>query len=411
MNLTKLIFSLKINLKSSKEKCILYFLIISLFFLVVNIVSSAKFSIEKFNDKYVNSDFEYKLLAVNVNDESKRLEIINTIYNLKIPQITKIFKSNMELLAGADIHESTLDINGVIDIYGVYDGVDYEVNYGRKIKNKYEIVCPSTFSPRSYNNEKFFQIQNIINNYVDLSYKQYIVQNSNAEVYKEYNEKVKLVGTYDINEQLTSYNTCYVSTTLFEEIINNRETVYVNESEIVNPHRDLSILLLIDDYNNMNEIQQVLLNNNITSVPYYVLDNDLVQMMQTILKYVTTIVIIVSALCIYKFIKNNFIENKQNIALYKLLGYDNKFIRNVLVIQYILLTICSFIFSTLLTILVKYIVRYILNFYPTFKVLSIYLLFNNTITLFLFSICLLIVIIFLFFIRTKKDSILFLLNE
>ena len=411
MNLTKLIFSLKVNLKSSKVKYILYVLIISLFFLIVNIVSSAKFSIEKFNDKYVNSDFEYKLLAVNVNDESKRLEVINTISNLKIPEITKIFKSNMELLTGANIHESTLDINGVIDIYGVYKGINYEVDYGRKIKNKYEIICPSTFSPRGSNSEKIFQIQNIIGNDIDLSYNQYIVQNGKAEVYKGHNEKVKLVGTYDINEQLTSYNTCYISTALFEEIIRNRETMYANESEIVNPNRDLAILLLIDDYNNMAKVQQELLNNNITSVPYYVLDDDLVQMMQTILKYVTIIVTVVSILCIYKFIKNNFIENKQNIALYKLIGYDNKFIRNVFVIQYILLTILSFIFSFLLTILVKYIAVYILNFYPTFKVLSIYLLFNNTIILFLFSIFLLVVIIFLFFIRIKRYSVLFLLNE
>lgn len=180
---------------------------------------------------------------------------------------------------------------------------------------------------------------------------------------------------------------------------------------MVNPHRDLSILLLIDNYNNMGKVQQELLDNGIASGPYYVLDDDLVQMMQTIVKYVTTIVIVVSVICIYKFIKNNFIENKQNIALYKLLGYDNKFIRGVFIIQYILLTICPLVVSIVLTILVKYIVKYILNFYPTFKVLNIYLLFDNTMVLFISSVCLLVIIIFLFFIRSKKNAVLFLLNE
>ncbi len=411
MNFKKIIFLLKVNLKSSKTKSILYTLILALFFLIVTIVSSAEFSIEKFNDKYVNSDFKYKLLTVDVTDESKRLEVINTISNLKIPEITKIFKSNMELLTGANIHESTLDINGVIDIYGVYKGINYEVDYGRKIKNKYEIVCPSTFSPRGSNSEKFFQIQNIIGNDIDLSYNQYIVQNGKAEVYKDHNEKVKLVGTYDINEQLTSYNTCYISTALFEEIIHNRETMYANESEIVNPHRDLAILLLIDDYNNINKVKQKLLENGINSQPYWELENDLVEFIQKIVKYVTTIVMIISAICIYKFIKNIFIENKQNIALYKLIGYNNKLIGELFIIQYILLTICSIVISTLLAFLVKYLVTYIFTFYPMFSVMDIYIFMDNTIILFIGSIFLIIIIMLLFFIGSRKNSVLSLLNK
>lgn len=411
MNFKKIIFLLKVNLKSSKTKSILYTLILALFFLIVTIVSSAEFSIEKFNDKYVNSDFEYKLLTVDVTDESKRLEVINTISNLKIPEITKIFKSNMELLTGANIHESTLDINGVINIYGAYKGINYEVDYGRKIKNKYEIVCPSTFSPLGSNSEKFFQIQNIIGNDIDLSYNQYIVQNGKAEVYKEHNEKVKLVGTYDINEQLTSYNTCYISTALFEEIIHNRENMYVNESEIVSPHRDLAILLLIDDYNNINRVKQKLLENGINSQPYWELENDLVEFIQKIVKYVTTIVMIISAICIYKFIKNIFIENKQNIALYKLIGYNNKLIGELFIIQYILLTICSIVISTLLAFLVKYLVTYIFTFYPMFSVMDIYIFMDNTIILFIGSIFLIIIIMLLFFIGSRKNSVLSLLNK
>ena len=411
MNFKKIIFLLKVNLKSSKTKSILYTLILALFFLIVTIVSSAEFSIEKFNDKYVNSDFEYKLLTVDVTDESKRLEVINTISNLKIPEITKIFKSNMELLTGANIHESTLDINGVINIYGAYKGINYEVDYGRNIKNKYEIVCPSTFSPLGSNSEKFFQIQNIIGNDIDLSYNQYIVQNGKAEVYKEHNEKVKLVGTYDINEQLTSYNTCYISTALFEEIIHNRENMYVNESEIVSPHRDLAILLLIDDYNNINRVKQKLLENGINSQPYWELENDLVEFIQKIVKYVTTIVMIISAICIYKFIKNIFIENKQNIALYKLIGYNNKLIGELFIIQYILLTICSIVISTLLAFLVKYLVTYIFTFYPMFSVMDIYIFMDNTIILFIGSIFLIIIIMLLFFIGSRKNSVLSLLNK
>lgn len=414
MKLKKLIFLLKINLKSSKNKSILYTLILALFFLIATIVSSAEFSIKKFDDKYINSDFGYKLLAVNVMEEDKRQEIIDNIEDLKIPEITKIFKSNIELLTGADIHESTLGIDGIIDIYGVYNGINYEVDYGRKIQNQYEIVCPSTFSPivrNDFSNNSFFKIKNIIDGDVELYYNQTIVKDGKAEIYKEYNEKVKLVGTYDIKEQLTSYHTCYVSTALFEKIVKNSETIYENEEQKNNQHRDLSILLLVDNYNNMNKVQKKLLENGIASSPYWELENDLVEFMQKIVKYVTTIVMIISAICIYKFIKNIFIENKQNIALYKLFGYNNKLIGELFIIQYILLTICSIVISTLLAFLVKYLVTYIFTFYQMFSVMDIYIFMDNTIILFIGSIFLIIIIMLLFFIGSRKNSVLSLLNK
>ena len=327
-----------LNIKSSKFRSIIYVLIVTLVLTVLTCVFSGNKTISTFATRYLNADFHYKLIAVKV-ENSNRETTINRIENLNNSHISKIYNSNYDLFKGISINNEDQNINGYIELYGKYKGINYTIDSGRDIQNRNEIICASNFFPGNYSNiqndSDMINLKDNLNiefygSYEKIKYD----KNGKGTAINTFNPTFKVVGTFNVEEDLTGYNICYIAPQDIEEIMKNSEPVYDDIEIKNNKMANLDILVLIDKYENINLVINELNNNNFIVRPYYEMDLSPLLIIEKIIKYLSIALYIASTIIIYSFIKNTFKENEQNIILYKLIGYKNKDVKNIFFLQY-----------------------------------------------------------------------------
>ena len=130
-----------LNIKSNKFKCLIYTLIILFLYLLLTITFSGTDSIFKFFDKYLNANYMFRTIVVNV-DNNNREDIIENIEKAKIKEVKKIFASYNSLISTLDIEESEIPhiskseiSNASISAYANYSELNYKITSGRHIIN------------------------------------------------------------------------------------------------------------------------------------------------------------------------------------------------------------------------------------------------------------------------------------
>ena len=146
MKITDILSLSYLNIKTSKFKAFIYGLILLFFFLLLGLLFSGSKTISSFADRYTNTDFHYKVAMVDIGD-AKREDVIKELNDLNIPHISKIFSSNIDIFTTTKISNVENDINGIVELYGNYQGIEYVLDSGRDIEEAGEAVCASSFYP------------------------------------------------------------------------------------------------------------------------------------------------------------------------------------------------------------------------------------------------------------------------
>ena len=288
-----------LNIRKSKFKSILFVLTTLIFFLILSIFFTAKKSVEDFFNDYLNSDFSNRIIAVEVG-ENDRNDIVNQIEKLNNKHISKVFHSNYELFLQAKIESEDNKINGYASLYGNYDGINYTINYGHDIENDNEIICSSSFYPGNYDNEtsdSLFELSKYLNSNFKISYNKdkididSISGDWNIDTIEEYSKNLKLVGTFDIKEDLTQYNMCYVSSEMLENILNSNK-VFENKEDEKIFFDGLPALVLVDKYENVQNIINELNNMSYNAYLAYELDTESIQSVFNIINVLTIIIVL-----------------------------------------------------------------------------------------------------------------------
>lgn len=337
------------------------------------------------------------MIGVNVinNDREKTIKQINA---LNIPEISKIFPSNYDLFGTVSVSNETNEVNGFIEVYGNYKGINYKLDSGRYIKNDNEMICPTQFYPGNYasltDNSKMINMKDKLDTNFKIKYdKFYHYSNGESKVLDSFTSNFKIVGTFDVNETLIGNNVCFISKNALETILMNSKAVYENPGEVIEQMKDLSILVLIDKYENLDLVMNKLKTNGFDAENYYTMDTEFLTIIETIIIYLLIVVCIISNIILSLFIKNTLNENQKNIFLYKIIGYKDKEVKIILSLHYILLTLISFILSIILLPLIKMgVVAYLSN-KPLYSVLPIHLSFIEVIYYLIFVLFLIVLII------------------
>ena len=116
-----------LNIKSKKFKNIIYILIIFLFMTLIISFFSGKKSFLNFVDNYLNSDFHFKTIAVEVNDEDSKT-IVKKLKEMDNKHVSTVFENNDFIFKTVDF-----ETDGVIELYGNYNGFNYSLDHGKDI--------------------------------------------------------------------------------------------------------------------------------------------------------------------------------------------------------------------------------------------------------------------------------------
>ena len=400
-----------LNIKSNKFKSIIYSLVMLILFLLISVTFTGTSSIFKFFDKYLNSNYDFRTIEVNIQNDVRE-KMIKNIENQNINEIQKIFPNSDYLLTFLDIEQSEipniskLDVkNASISAYGNYSELNYKVTNGRDILNANEIVCSSKFYPNILHDPNdIINLNDYIGKKINISYsKRYFPKSGDTKILETYNEQYTLVGTYNIDELLNDLYVCFINNNEVIKINDLVKPVYEDKVAEENSIKMKNIILLVDKYENVDNVLQKISNLGYDAQKKYELDTEIYDLSHKILKYVTSIITIISLFIVYLFIKNIINENKSNIKLYRLIGYDNKNIKKIFIIEYLFLTFIVFILHLGLMIVLKSIAIQILNNYPDLFVLKIRLDYSGSLIFLLF---ISVYIMLIFNLKFKKESMI-----
>ena len=395
-----------LNIKSNKFKCLIYTLIILFLYLLLTITFSGTDSIFKFFDKYLNANYMFRTIVVNV-DNNNREDIIENIEKAKIKEVKKIFASYNSLISTLDIEESEIPhiskseiSNASISAYANYSELNYKITNGRDIINENEIVCSSKFYPNILHDSKDIINLNEYLGKINVSYsKKYFPIQGESKILKTYKESFILVGTYDIEDLLTDLDTCFISANVVKTINEKVTPVYEDKNIEEKTKSDMDIVILVDKYENIDKVLSKIQKLGYTAQKQYEIDLELYLLFKEILKYVCLGISIVSIIIVYLFIKNILNECKDNIKLFKLIGYNNKKIKSIFILEYLILTLVAFILHIFI---IPFIYKFALNIIsqnPDLFVLKIYV---NCIGSLIYTLFVSLLVFIIFNIKFKK---------
>lgn len=396
-----------LNIKSNKFKCLIYTLIILFLYLLLTITFSGTDSIFKFFDKYLNANYMFRTIVVNV-DNNNREDIIENIEKAKIKEVKKIFASYNSLISTLDIEESEIPhiskseiSNASISAYANYSELNYKITNGRDIINENEIVCPSKFYPNILHDSKdIINLNEYLGKKINVSYsKKYFPIQGESKILKTYKESFILVGTYDIEDLLTDLDTCFISANVVKTINEKVTPVYEDKNIEEKTKSDMDIVILVNKYENIDKVLSKIQKLGYTAQKQYEIDLELYLLFKEILKYVCLGISIVSIIIVYLFIKNILNECKDNIKLFKLIGYNNKKIKSIFILEYLILTLVAFILHIFI---IPFIYKFALNIIsqnPDLFVLKIYV---NCIGSLIYTLFVSLLVFIIFNIKFKK---------
>ena len=235
---------------------------------------------------------------------------------------------------------------------------------------------------------------------INVSYsKKYFPIQGESKILKTYKESFILVGTYDIEDLLTDLDTCFISANVVKTINEKVTPVYEDKNIEEKTKSDMDIVILVDKYENIDKVLSKIQKLGYTAQKQYEIDLELYLLFKEILKYVCLGISIVSIIIVYLFIKNILNECKDNIKLFKLIGYNNKKIKSIFILEYLILTLVAFILHIFI---IPFIYKFALNIIsqnPDLFVLKIYV---NCIGSLIYTLFVSLLVFIIFNIKFKK---------
>jgi len=389
MNLQEILYLSWKNIVKKRFKSIIYILVIFLFSLLILIFFSGMNSLKLFIDEYLDSYFYFRMIAVN-NEGGDYNAIMKEIEELNLPDVTKIFQNNSSLYIDPKITNHA-KINGTVELYGAYGGINYKLVRGNKLENDNEMVCPHLFYPGLYLDlmtDELFDLNDRIGEYFDIEYvKKFVKANHESDIIDTFSRKMKLVGTYDVDAEYGSNNACYILPSALEKMNSESEDLYEDTAKYEYSLRHSEILLLIDEYKNVDKNLAFLSSKGYEVRQYYSLDTRFLDIALIIISILSVILTIISLLSVYIFIKNTLKENRKNVALYKVLGFNSHIIEKIVIMQYTILALVGFLLSIIMIIILREIASWIIAQYVLYRLLEIRLSFIEGILYFIVVLC------------------------
>lgn len=313
-------------------------------------------NLKDYIDQMVNSNFDFRTLVVAPILEKDDLGFSDL---KKVDNIDEFYSDKYSSLTISSEYVGDRYDGYITLLSGGYNP-NYVVDGQKEFKNNYEIICPTEFYPDS-NSYDLFKIKksNIING-KSLLGKEITVNyfgpnpDSNDDdllsEYKDYEDKLKVVGLYDNRKVMNKNNYCYTSYETMKEIADKKfgseEDNYSAWNVVVNKIDNISIV----------QEQLEKLGFSVVDIRTQLDDSTISNINKTlnILRYIIILILIVFLVFI---LKKKINKDKNILGIFRNLGYKSSTINLLYLGTSILNIITSYIVSIIISFLLFVILK------------------------------------------------------
>lgn len=366
-------------------------LIIIIFLFLIFILGHILINVGYNYDKYVNDSVNKNILARTYfifNSEQlagEKTDLEKIVFDVrKIPHVIHSYNDQYATLMTANIDEvNSKNEDKALYIKTVTDNFSPSISLGRKINNENEIICPRFLktSNDAKSKKDVVSMEKYLNKEITLSYYQlYWETASKANIAKNFQKKVRLVGIFDNVLSLETYNECYMKEEVVRNMFLESESIYSEEFLIGNyVYNDGNATeVVVDELKNMDIVK-----NELIKAGYDVSDVGLsfdwkfINKVKKISLIVFFVLLIVIFIVFGIYINIFFKKQKNSIALYKNFGYSNHQLSTLYKIQILYYSLISFAMSLIMSLIgvtiANRIISYNLDYFYVRLSVSIYL--------------------------------------
>lgn len=348
-----------------KKENILYGIITTILITIIFVL----LTIVNFVLNYVSDTMKYNVLyrtiLVNVNDESKeKLDSISNINHVAGNYNSKYYYGYSSLIPEFNKNNN----NAVISLFAILEENEIKIIDGKMPTNDNEIVVPVNFYPYSdynYNSDikdKMIKGTDLIGKNLELySEKGKPIISSNTENYSQIMEewqknRIKysyvIVGTYDSVLAMSERNQCYTTISGLDKL-NPIGVVSFNSQNDTETMR----IIRVDNYKNISYVKNELNKQDFSFSNAFEFDYNDIKMTFLIPLIISTILILQIIILIYNFVSKKFKKRYKKIGILKVLGYQNKMIEKIELLENIIV----FMISTFISILIYLAILFIIT--------------------------------------------------
>ncbi len=340
-------------------------------------------NVKSYIDQMINRDFGFRTLVVSPIIEKddlgfsdfKKVDNIESVYSDKYSSLTITSEYS------GDKYDGYITL-----VYGGYNP-NYVVDGQNEFKEKYEIICPTEFYPDS-NSYDLFKIKraNIINGKsllgkeITINYFGPNLNNDESGLlseYKDYEDKLKVVGLYDNRKVMNNSNDCYTSYETMKEIADKK---FVSEEDVYS-----SWNVVVDKIDNISKVNEELekLGFSGISIQKY-LDTDTILKINKTLDLLKYIIIFILIIFLIFILKKKINKDRNILGIFRNLGYKSSTINLLYLGASILNILTSFIVSIIISLILFIILKN--TIFYSFSYVGFECLYNFKYVLYVFGI-------------------------
>jgi hypothetical protein len=301
------------------------------------------------NELYSNN-IGYRTLNVILNSDDD-LEKIKNIDHVK--NVVDFYYNNPN---DVDVSEFDTDLTGHITFYPVIDDDYLVISSGKNISNDDEIVCSDYFYPykaEQVNGKTIFNSKRI------LKPKDFIGKEFSLELEGDNGiGNFKIVGAFDSSKISTDLNACFVTMNRFSKMVdtefNGGSGYYdpeLGKSVFVPDDSSLDKIVVVDSYENVEEVISNLNKLNIDTTKYMELAEGYVQLLISVPFFLSLVLLFIFVIILESFLNKKIKYDSKNYAILKSVGYTRKQIVNIDILGNSLIYLFSVIISIIIYVI------------------------------------------------------------
>lgn len=353
---------IKTNLLRRKKSAIVSIMIICISFLVLLVTATFSSSLDTFLNKYLLNTLNYRTLGIStfklqdgqkekIQDKIDNNPYVIDFYEENFGAAVKLINNNKVL--DNEIHkidELELSLNSYNKAYA-----EYLMN-GKLISeySEYVGVIPELFYPSSSfqmgfwkEDTKFIDGKSLIGKDITVEYYARDYETSKMEIIKIFTYTFKVIGTYDIIPNNNYPFEVFIPFKDMQQIIDNIDTFNKGISENYNKTYNI----VIDDVSHVNTVKDDMSKEFLVRPKAMLGDFYLISKQITSTGYVLGIILLFFSLLNISITIVKTIESRTGeIGLMKTIGYNNKQLTLIYILEGIIICLISFVISIVLYI-------------------------------------------------------------
>ena len=360
MKLKEKIYLSMQNIKTHKKAVVLTSIITTILLFIIILAFTIMFMVNQTINNLIYDSLSARNYTLVSNYSFEKGDILKE-YAKNIDHVLDIYDVNKESSIEVRVlPNQIINKNWTIELFGRSNSTLPKIVFGKNFQNENSnvAICPLRLLMTGVDDEYFISKKDyvdgkkLLGQTIIIEYDEYFYKSAlgKGEIINQYQESFKVVGLYD-NTTFMSDDICFVH---YSDIKRITETQNGNLEEYNTPSQYVTFNIAIDSNTNLSYIKEQLndfaKNNNIAIdlIATITPDTELISSVTTSVLVACTISLFLFLICFIIYTVKNIESRKREIGLYKAMGYKNKQIYDIVLIEQFIITTLSFIMAIIL---------------------------------------------------------------